>query len=316
MANPTERPASIPVVVTAFAIVYVVWGSTYFFIERSVAYIPPMLVGAFRFVLAGVLMLGYCLATRKPVFSWPVIRPAAVSGFLMLCCGNGGLIWAEQYIPSGLAAVLLASQPIWFVVLDRRQWGENLRSRSTIAGLIVGFCGVLLLFGDRLTGASQDSGHGRELIALVVLVCASVFWAAGSLYSKYRSAPAANAVNAGWQMFAAGLIFIPMSLISGEWGHFEPGAVPWSAWSGILYLVTMGSLVGYSAFVWLLSVRPSAQVSTNAYVNPLVAVLLGSFFNGERLSGLQLAGLVVILGSVLLINLAKYRGGRPGRAGK
>jgi drug/metabolite transporter (DMT)-like permease len=239
-----------------------------------------------------------------------VIRPAAVSGFLLLCCGNGGLIWAEQYIPTGLAAILLASGPIWFVVLDKRQWAVNFHSASTIVGLVVGFAGVLLLFGDRLRGGTDGGSGGHAMAALAVLVCASISWAAGSLYSKYRSAPVSNAVNTGWQMMAAGLIFIPLSLFSGEWAHFQPMAVPWSSWWGIIYLVTMGSLVGYSAFVWLLSVRPATQVSTHAYVNPVVAVLLGVWFNGERLSGLQLAGLVVILGSVLLINLVKYRTGK------
>lgn len=312
MTNTAERPAPVPMVILAFATVYLVWGSTYFFIQRSVAHIPPMLVGAFRYLFSGVLMLVYCLLTRKPVFSWPVIKPAAVSGFLLLCCGNGGLIWAEQYIPSGLAAILLASGPIWFVLLDRRQWGENFHSASTIAGLVVGFGGVLLLFWDSLRGNGETgAGQGHGMAALAVLVCASISWAAGSLYSKYRSAPVSNAVNAGWQMMAAGLIFLPLSLASGEWAHFQPSAVPWSSWSGILYLVTMGSLVGYSAFVWLLSVRPATQVSTHAYVNPVVAVLLGAFFNGEQLTRLQLAGLVVILGSVLLINLVKYRTGRP-----
>jgi drug/metabolite transporter (DMT)-like permease len=307
MTNATERPSSIPMVILAFAIVYLVWGSTYFFIELSVAHIPPMLVGAFRYLIAGLLMLGYCLVTRKPVFSLAAIKPAAVSGFLLLVCGNGGLIWSEQYIPSGLAAILLASGPVWFVLLDRRQWAVNFSSASTIVGLVIGFGGVLLLFWDSLTGGNDNVGHGHGMAALAVLVCASISWAAGSLYSKYRSAPVSNAVNTGWQMMAAGLIFVPLSLLRGEWAHFEPAAVPWSSWSGILYLVTMGSLVGYSAFVWLLSVRPATQVSTHAYVNPVVAVLLGAVFNGERLTGLQLAGLVVILSSVLLINLVKYR---------
>lgn len=297
-------------VILAFAIVYLVWGSTYFFIELSVAHIPPMLVGAFRYLVAGLLMLGYCVITRKPVFSAAAIKPAAVSGFLLLVCGNGGLIWSEQYIPSGLAAILLASGPVWFVLLDRRQWVVNFSSPSTIVGLVVGFAGVLLLFWDSLKGGDDAGGHGHAMAALAVLVCASISWAAGSLYSKYRSAPGSNAVNAGWQMMAAGLIFVPLSFIRGEWWHFQPAAVPWSSWSGILYLVTMGSLVGYSAFVWLLSVRPATQVSTHAYVNPVVAVLLGAVFNSERLTRLHLAGLVVILGSVLLINLVKYRGTR------
>lgn len=298
------RPAPVTLVVIAFATVYLVWGSTYFFIELAVAHIPPMLVGVFRYLTAGILMLGYCLVRREKVFLWPVVRPAAISGFLLLCCGNGCLIWAEQYIPSGLAAILLASGPVWFVLLDRRQWGENFGSVSTIVGLIVGFAGVLLLFGEQLHGGAYAGWHTA---ALAVLVCGSISWAAGSLYSKYRSAQVSNAVNAGWQMLSAGLIFIPASLVSGEWRHFSIAAVPLSSWTGVIYLVTMGSLVGYSAFVWLLQVRPATQVSTHAYVNPVVAVLLGVFFAGERLSFLQLLGLAVILSSVLLINLAKYR---------
>jgi drug/metabolite transporter (DMT)-like permease len=308
-------------VVVAFAIVYIVWGSTYFFIQLSVAHIPPMMVGVLRFLLAGVLMLSWCLFTGETLFNWKVMRPAIVSGLLLLGLGNGALIWSEQYVPSSLAAILLASGPVWFVVLDKGKWKENFRSRSTIFGLVVGFGGVLLLFTEQLrgvvsggTGEAGSAGTERhmEMVALVVLVLGSISWASGSLYSKYRSVSgSSNAVNAGWQMFAAGVAFIPASLISGEWAQFHPAEVAMSSWMGVLYLVTMGSLVGYSAFVWLLQVRPATQVSTHAYVNPVVAVILGVFFAGERMSLLQLTGLAVILISVLLINLSKYRSGLP-----
>lgn len=333
-------------VAAAFAIVYIVWGSTYFFIRLSVAHIPPMLVGCLRFLLAGILMLLWCLFTKETVFSWRVMRPAIVSGVLLLFFGNGALIWSEQYIPSSLAAILLAAGPIWFVVLDKGKWKENFRSRATVAGLVVGSIGVLLLFGERLIGGAGDgagaaaadggravagvvaktgdgagvaaasgagipagavAAHNWPVIALIVLVIGSISWAAGSLYSKYRSEGNSNSVNAGWQMLAAGVCFIPASLISGEWSHLWWREVPLSSWLAIGYLVTMGSLAGYSAFVWLLQVRPATQVSTHAYVNPVVAVLLGVLFAGERLSFIQLLGLMVILASVLLINLAKYR---------
>ncbi len=303
-------------VVVAFAIVYIVWGSTYFFIRLSVAHIPPMMVGVLRFLLAGGLMLLWCLFTKEKLFSWPVMRPAIISGLLLLGLGNGALIWSEQYIPSSLAAILLAAGPVWFVLLDKGKWQENFRNRSTIFGLVVGFAGVLLLFAQQLkSGVPEVEGKGErhmEMVALAVLVLGSISWASGSLYSKYKSAGGSNAVNAGWQMFAAGVAFIPASLISGEWAQFHPAAVPMSSWMGIVYLVTMGSLVGYSAFVWLLQVRPATQVSTHAYVNPVVAVLLGVFFAGERMSTLQLTGLAVILISVLLINLSKYRSGVTG----
>ncbi|HEY6901853.1 MAG TPA: EamA family transporter, partial [Puia sp.] len=306
-STPSNRPASTMMVVVAFAIVYIVWGSTYFFIRLSVEHIPPMLVGALRFLAAGILMLLWCLFKKEELFSWRTIKPAIISGLLLLGTGNGALIWSEQYIPSSLAAILLAAGPIWFVLLDKGKWQENFSSRSTIVGLVVGFIGVLLLFAEQLRGGI--SGNHMEMVALVVLVLGSISWASGSLYSKYNTAAgSSNAVNAGWQMLAAGIAFIPASLISGEWPSFHIQEVPLSSWMGILYLVTMGSLLGYSAFVWLLQVRPATQVSTHAYVNPVVAVLLGGFFAGEHMTVLQLTGLGVILVSVLLINLAKYRG--------
>jgi len=172
---------------------------------------------------------------------------------------------------------------------------------------------VVLLFAERLSHTEGPVvGHNWGVIALVVLLLGSISWAAGSLYSKYRTAGNSNSVNAGWQMLAAGVAFIPASLVSGEWSHFHWQEVPMSSWLAVFYLVTMGSLAGYSAFVWLLQVRSATQVSTHAYVNPVVAVLLGVFFADEKMSPLQLLGLFVILVSVLLINLAKYRASHAG----
>jgi drug/metabolite transporter (DMT)-like permease len=319
MSSASGQAPSAMKVAAAFGTVYLVWGSTYFFIRLSVEHIPPMLVGAFRYVFAGLLMLLWCILTKEKIFSWRVIRPAVVSGLLLLLGGNGLLIWAEQYVPSSLAAILLSSGPIWFVVLDRGKWRENFRSKATIWGLIVGSIGVLLLFGERLRSEAGEvaGGNGNMgMAALAVLVLASISWAAGSLYSKYKSVGNSNAVNAGWQMTAAGIAFVICSGLAGEWGHFRPQDVPMLSWISIIYLVIMGSLVGYSAYTWLLQVRPATQVSTHAYVNPVVAVLLGVIFLGERISILQMFGLIVILCSVLLINLAKYRAGVRSRGNK
>jgi drug/metabolite transporter (DMT)-like permease len=159
----------------------------------------------------------------------------------------------------------------------------------------------------KIAQGAAAGGPNWPMIALGVLLLGSISWAAGSLYSKYKAAGNSNSVNAGWQMFAAGVAFIPASLLSGEWSHFHWQEVPMSGWLAIFYLVTMGSLAGYSAFVWLLQVRSATQVSTHAYVNPVVAVLLGVFFADEKMSPIQLLGLFVILISVLMINLAKYR---------
>lgn len=321
MSTTANQPVSTSKVILAFATVYIVWGSTYFFISVAVRQIPPMLVGAFRFLTAGALLLAWCMATGEKVFVWKDIRPAILTGLLLLLVGNGSLIWSEQYLTSSLSAILLASVPLWFVVLDKAKWRENFRSRETIIGLLVGFAGVILLFGEKLLqslsggtaaaksvgGAAAGHGHNWQFIALFVLMLGSISWASGSLYSKYKSKAASNAVNAGWQMLAAGIAFLPASWFSGELSHFHWQEVSMTAWLSILYLVTMGSLAGYSAFVWLLKVRPATQVSTYAYVNPVVAVLLGTLFVGDHISMIQLLGLAIILISVLLVNLAKYR---------
>jgi drug/metabolite transporter (DMT)-like permease len=185
--------------------------------------------------------------------------------------------------------------------------------------LIVGSIGVLLLLGERLMGeggVAGGKGGSSQMAALAVLVLACISWAAGSLYSKYKTVGNSNVVNAGWQMMAAGVGFVVCSAVAGEWGHFRPREVPVLSWISIIYLVIMGSLVAYTAYTWLLQVRPATQVSTHAYVNPVVAVLLGVAFAGERLSFVQLVGLIVILLSVLLINLAKYRAGVRSRGNK
>jgi drug/metabolite transporter (DMT)-like permease len=300
-------------VVVAFAIVYIVWGSTYFFIRLSIEHIPPMMLGALRFFIAGVLMLLWCLARGEQLFVWQHIRPAIVSGLLLLFTGTGVLIWSEQYLTTSLAAILLASSPIWFVVLDKRNWSVNFRSKETIIGLLVGFAGVILLFGERLwrsvnnAGGAGDGGaiggrHGAygeqgarpgQVLVMIILLLGAVSWAAGSLYAKYMA-------------------FIPASLIRGETHGFHWADVSLSSWLSLIYLVTFGSLAGYSAFVWLLQVRSATLVSTHAYVNPVVAVLLGTLFAGETMTTMQLLGLAIILVSVLLINLAKYRKTGPG----
>src|ERR1700761_2920900 len=166
MSSTVGQTPSAVKVAAAFTTVYLVWGSTYFFIRLSVQHIPPMLVGCLRYLLAGILMLLWCVLTGEKIFSWRVINPAIVSGLVLLVGGNGAVIWAEQYVPSSLAAILLAAGPIWFVVLDRGKWAENFRSKATIAGLLVGSAGVLMLFGEKLWGGGPENaaagGHHRE----------------------------------------------------------------------------------------------------------------------------------------------------------
>jgi drug/metabolite transporter (DMT)-like permease len=302
----TKTPSTLAVV-TAFATVYIVWGSTYFFIQKAVHSFPPFFLGAFRFIAAGVLLMGWALFRGENVFKLKTMKPAIISGLLMLFVGNGIVIWVEQFLPSGMVAIMVSSSPLWFVILDKPKWHDNLGSKSTILGLVIGFSGVALLFSERILVSLASLSSTKDMVATGLLVMGSIAWASGSLYSKYYSAGSSAVTNTTWQMLAAGLAFIPGIFAAHEMDHFELSTVGIDAWLSVIYLVIFGSIVGFSAYVWLLKVQPATKVSTYAYVNPVVAVLLGIFFAGEHISLLQISGLVVILVSVMLINLHQYK---------
>lgn len=293
-------------VVLAFAIVYIVWGSTYFFIQKAVYEFPPFIMGALRFLIAGAAMLIWCMIRREKIWNWQIIKHATISGLLLLLIGNGAVIWAEQTLPSSLVAILVSAAPIWFVLLDRPHWRENFHSRETLTGLIIGFIGVVLLFFQQLMETFGETNGNVHVISLIILIFGSISWARGSLYSKAKSVGSTMA-NTTWQMFTAGIAFLPFALFTGEMSRFKPFAISAGAWFSLFYLIIFGSLIAYSAYVWLLQVRPATQVSTYGYVNPVIAVLLGVFLGGEKMSWIQLLGLAIILISVLLINIAKAR---------
>ena len=300
-----SKPAGKLAVVVAFAIVYIVWGSTYYFIKEALAGFPPFLLGAVRFIIAGLIILGWAVFKGEKVFDWKLLPNAAVSGLLMLFVGNGMVIWVEQTLPSAMAAIMVSSAAFWFVILDKPKWKTNFSNTNTILGLIFGFIGVILLFWDKISGTSISGD--KEALGLLLLSFSVIGWAGGSLYSKYFTSGGSTLVNSGWQIMIAGLAFIPGMLILDELDKFNIGAVPQFAWFSLIYLVLMGSIAAYSAYVWLLTVRPATQVSTYAYVNPVVAVLLGVIFAGEKITFFPILGLTIILVSVLLLNLSAYR---------
>ena len=307
MESNQNKNASTAMVVLAFATVYIVWGSTYFFIQKALTGFPPFLIGVLRFIAAGLLMMAWCAIKGEKIFDFPSIKTAAVTGLLLLFVGNGVVIWVEQTLPSAMVAIMISSSPIWFILLDKPKWKENLNNRSTITGLLIGFVGVILLFSEHLIAAFSSIQNGSELIGLSMLVIGTISWAGGSLYSKYNTTGGSSMVNTSWQMLIAGVAFIPGSLIQGEFSIIQWNNIPTAAWLSVIYLIFFGSIAAYSAYVWLLKVQPSTKVSTYAYVNPVIAVLLGIFFAKETISSIQIIGLIVILGSVVLINLDKYR---------
>ncbi len=306
-----RKEASPLMIIIAFGIVYIVWGSTYFFIQKAIEHIPPFLMGAIRFVVAGILLMLWCALKKEKLFNPAQIKHAAITGVMLLFLGTGAVIWAEKTLPSSLVGMLVASEAIWLVLIDKANWKTNFKSGKTLLGLLIGFAGVILLFSESSAKLASQAGGSEAVIGFIVLVIGTISWAAGSIYSKNKSF-GSSTVNSAWQMLVAGLVFIPASLLNNEWEDFQWQAVPAASWLSVLYLVVMGSLAGYSAYVWLLSVRPVTQVSTHVYVNPVVAVLLGVFFAGEKMSWMQVLGLGVILISVLLINLSKYRQSKSG----
>jgi drug/metabolite transporter (DMT)-like permease len=228
------------------------------------------------------------------------------TGFLLLFFSNGGVMIAELTIPSSFVAVMGAATPFWFVVLDKPMWRTNFSSVATISGIILGFVGVCLLLGDRILHF-EPSGDGHlYILGLVILVMSNISWAAGSLFAQ-KKAKGSAWVNTAWQMVGAGTAFLIASIIKNDWATVAWTEVTFETWGSLLYLIIFGSIAGYSAYVWLLSVRPAAQVSTYAYVNPIVALLLGYAWGNELITGLQLIGLGIILTSVLLINKSKHK---------
>lgn len=307
METQDESQISKAKVIAAFAVIYIVWGSTYFFIQVTVQEMPVIAMGTFRFLTAGLLVLIWCGLKGEKLFLWKDILFAVLIGCLLLFIGNGAVAWSEQFLPSSIVAVFLASTPIWFALLDYSKWKENFSDSRVLIGLITGFIGIVLLFKENMREGISHGGHFGELVSIGVLIIGSISWVSGSLYAKYKSSAFSGSLNAGWQMVGAGVVYAAAGAINGDWHQVHWREISPGAWLSVLYLITMGSLLGYSAYVWLLKVRPATQVSTHGYVNPVVAVLLGVSLGGERISGLQLTGLGVILLGVLLVTLSQYR---------
>lgn len=279
----------------ALAIVYVVWGSTYLGIDLAVRTIPPFLMAAARFLIAGGLL--YAWAIRRGDRS---DRPTArqwLSSFLialpLLAVGNAAVAWAEQTLDTGTTSLIIASVPLWLALLDRVFYAQRL-ARVVVLGLVIGFAGVGLLVAP-----GGSSGAGSR--AAFVLVFSSLAWAIGSLYSRSAPQPRRPLVSAAMQMLAGGLMLTVVGAVAGEFGRVHPTQISGESWLGLAYLVAVGSLLGFTAYMWLLRAAPTSLVGTYAYVNPVVAVLLGTLFLGEGLSWRTLIGGGIIVASVALI---------------
>ncbi len=291
-------------VIFAFGLVYLFWGSTYLAIDIAVQTIPPALMCATRFSIAGVAMLAVCAATGRKIFYSPrQIAMAAVVGLLLLMGGNLTLSYAELSVSTGLAALILAITPLWFLVLDSLLLGDHHISGRGKIGLALGVLGLFVLVWPQL---QSDSGLGhREFWRSLSLVGGSFSWALGSVLSKRLLSGMDGFSATGWQVTAAGVGNFIFALFAGNLSH-----VQWTArgLGAVMYLVVCGSWIGYTAYIWLLKHVPTSKVSTYAYVNPVVAVFLGWLILHERVDRFILAGSAIVVLSVILVTSAKVHG--------
>lgn len=291
-------------IILAFAGIYLIWGSTYLGILFAIQSIPPLLMAGARFLLAGIILYAAARLSgvpRSPPADW---RTALIVGACLLLGGNGGVTLSEQYVPSGLAALLVATVPIYIVLLSWLFGMSKRPSAITWAGLAGGFVGVGLLVGPALRFSTTGESP-QAWIGMTILLFSSLIWSAGSLYSRTARNNPSPFLAAGQQMLCGGALLFLAGLVRGELQHFDPGQVtPQSLWA-FVYLVLIGGIIGYVSYAWLLRYCEPAKVATYAYVNPIVAVLLGAMFAHETLSLRTLVAAGLIIGSVALIITAQ-----------
>lgn len=297
---PQSRTAPPPrwQIVTAFAAVYLIWGSTYIGIRFAVETLPPFSMAGARAFMAGALLYVWarCRGATKPEFvHW---QAAAIIGGLLLLGGNGLLSWAERRVPSGISALIIGSTPLWMVLLE---WLWHSGPRPTVgmvSGLVVGFVGLGLL----VTPGRFDNRTHLDIYSVASLLAAAFLWATGSLYSRRARLPSSQLVATAMEMLAGGALLLLAGGALGEWTHFEPARVTARSVVAWLYLTFFGSLIGFTAYVWLLKATTTARASTYAYVNPVVAVFLGWALAGEQISARTLfAASAIILAVVIIV---------------
>jgi len=290
--------------------VYIFWGSTYLAIRFAVETMPPFLMAATRFLIAGAILYLWRRAAGDPAPTRVEWRSAVVVGLLLLLGGNGGVVWAEQRVVSGIAALMVGSAPLWMVLVDALRPGGVRPNLQTMLGVLVGFGGIVLLIGPGNFG----NGGGLDRVGVIVLLIASFFWALGSLYSRQARLPASPLLGTGMEMLMGGAGLVVAGTLTGEWSRLDLGAITAPSLWGLAYLIVFGSLVGFASYTWLLRVAPTPLVSTYAYVNPLIAVLLGNLLAQEPLTARILVSTLIIVGSVALINTSrKAASPQPGR---
>jgi drug/metabolite transporter (DMT)-like permease len=290
-------------VIIAFAALYLIWGSTYLGIRFAIETIPPFLMAGARFVLAGVIMYAIAWSQGIERSGWANWRTSLIIGACLLLCGNGGVTISEKYIDSGLAALIVAIVPIYIALLG---WTTGMAPRPTPImwiALAGGFLGVGILFGPAVH--FRSSGGQNPAIGMSILLVSSFIWSAGSLYSRIAKHAPSPFLTAAQQMICGGMLLFLAGVLTGELPHLHLSSISLSSLVAFIYLVLIGAVVGYTAYIWLLHHCDPAKVATYAYVNPIVAVLLGAIFAGEKVTMRTFSAGCLIIGSVALVITAQ-----------
>jgi len=286
----------------ALLALYIVWGSTYLAIRFAVETIPPFMHAALRFLISGAILYAWRRMSGDPAPTAGNWKSTAIVGTALLLGGNGLVAWAEQSVPSGIAALMISTSPFWLVLFESMRAGGTKPTWRGILGLVIGFSGVFLLIGP----AEITGGEGSfETFGVILLLLAPLFWSMGSIYARGADMPKSTLLSTGMQMLMGAVALFIVSTFKGEFSGFSLGDVSARSWWGLIYLITFGSLVGFVSYGWLLHNAPVSLTSTYAYVNPIVAVFLGWLLAGEELNARIIIASAIIIGSVVLINSAR-----------
>ncbi len=293
-------------IAAAFLAVYVIWGSTYLAIRFAVETLPPLLMAGVRHFVSGVILVAWVARSRAIRPTREQYRDAAIVGLLLLLGGNGLVTWAEQWVPSGLTALLVATVPLWMALLNGVIDPATRPHARGWAGIALGLGGVALLVEPR----GELAADARTLAGAFGVICAALLWATGSVYSRRAKLPRDRLLSTGMQMLSGALGLALAGLLAGEAARVHVDAVSMRSFLALLYLIVFGSIVGFTAYVWLLQVVSPSKVATYAFVNPAVAVLLGVTLGGETLAPRTLVATAIIVASVVAITTER-RAPRP-----
>lgn len=294
--------------ITAFANIYIIWGLTFIAISFGLEGFPPFILSGFRFFIAGALIISYLFVKGERATSITYWKRNAVTGILVLAGGTGLVGWGEQYVSAPEAAIAIATGPFWFIAIDKKNWRTYFADKWILIGLVIGFSGLVLFLGGSIPVAhgSQEKSQATRVIAFIALALSSISWVLGSLHSKKNPAGHSTFMNIAQQLIIGGIASFIIASCKGEWNEFPASPIPFSAWSGLIFLIVFGSIIAYLSYIWLLSVKPAPLVSTHTYINPIVTVLSGWIISNEIVNTRQMTSLFIILAGVLLTNVSKY----------